>query len=189
MFNSLGRVHIPFFLNVVLIKDAIKIYGSRVKDIVKYNSALRLCFDKRGGLLITYSLNFLTSSRLTKQKIRTFLPALILTLKKKLEQVFYGLSLGFIKKFDIIGVGFKAFIDKSLLFLKLGFSHDILFSVPVGIEIFLPKENLIIIKSFSKSFLGAFIFKLQKSRFPDPYKNKGILCQEKSVKKKKLKKK
>ena len=150
---------------------------------IKVNSFFDLKIDSKGFLVLFFCF------KLKKRKLSFFL-SLLKTLKKKIIILFLGLTTNYIRRLELVGVGYRALVEKSSkLVLKVGFSHNICFKIPKNTNIFCPKETLIILKSPSKDSLGHFISQVQNSKKPDSYKNKGILRCEKILNKKKFKKK
>jgi len=87
-----------------------------------------------------------------------------------------GVSKGFEKKLEIIGVGYRAQANKNKITLNLGFSHPIEYTAPEGIEFEMDKENksLITVKGIDKEVVGQVAAKVRSYRKPEPYKGKGI---------------
>lgn len=87
-----------------------------------------------------------------------------------------GVSEGFEKKLEIIGVGYRAQTSGRKITLNLGFSHPIEYTVPEGIQIEMDKENknIVIISGIDKQVVGEVAAQIRKYRPPEPYKGKGI---------------
>jgi len=85
-----------------------------------------------------------------------------------------GVFSGFSKKLEIVGVGYRAKLDKNKLELNLGYSRPVLYEIPDDIEIELEKPTLILIKGIDKQRVGQEAHKIRSFRKPDPYKQKGI---------------
>lgn len=100
-----------------------------------------------------------------------------------------GVSEGFSVRIEIIGVGFRAAIDKGILTLSLGFSHEIKYVIPTGIEIKAEKPTLIVISGPDKQLVGQVAAELHRLRRVDPYKGKGVLYEGKKIRRKEGKKK
>jgi large subunit ribosomal protein L6 len=97
------------------------------------------------------------------------------TTRNLIYNMIYGVSIGFKKELQIIGVGYKAEILKSILILHLGFSHLVNFKIPELISISLDKKNnRIKLFSINKQALGDTAAKIRLFRPPEPYKGKGI---------------
>ena|SRR3990170_3088995 len=95
-----------------------------------------------------------------------------------------GVTKGFEKKMEIIGVGFRADTEKNALKLSLGFSHPFLFPLPEGIKVAVEKQTLITIKGIDKQQVGNIAAKLRSIRPPEPYKGKGIRYSGERIRKK-----
>ena len=85
-----------------------------------------------------------------------------------------GVTDGFTKELEIIGVGYRAAVKGSGLELQLGFSHPVLFDAPTGITFATPQPTRITITGFDKQLVGQVAADIRKLRKPEPYKGKGI---------------
>lgn len=100
-----------------------------------------------------------------------------------------GVSEGFEKKLEIIGVGYKAAVDDRFLTLNLGYSHEIKFLIPEGIAIKAIKPTLLSISGCDKEKVGQVAALIVQQRPPEPYKGKGIRYEGQVVRRKEGKKK
>ncbi|MCJ7801717.1 MAG: 50S ribosomal protein L6 [Candidatus Marinimicrobia bacterium] len=105
------------------------------------------------------------------------------TMRQLIASAVTGLSDGFTKELELIGVGYQANIQDSRLILQLGYSHDIIFEPPEGITI-TAKKNLITVTGFDKQLVGAVSAKVRSFRKPEPYKGKGIRYKGEHVRRK-----
>ena len=85
-----------------------------------------------------------------------------------------GVTDGFEKQLEIIGVGFRAAVQGKHLDLQLGFSHTVHYPIPEGITMETPKPTQIIIKGIDKFMVGQVAAEVRAFRKPEPYKGKGI---------------
>jgi large subunit ribosomal protein L6 len=85
-----------------------------------------------------------------------------------------GVTEGFTKKLEITGVGYRAAVQGSNLQLQLGYSHDIAFAIPQGIQVVCPKPTEIVITGIEKQQVGQVAAEIRRFRPPEPYKGKGI---------------
>ncbi len=85
-----------------------------------------------------------------------------------------GVTKGFEKKLEIIGVGYRAALEGKTLNLSLGYSHPVLFPLPDGIDVAIDKQTLITVKGIDKQLVGSTAAKIRSFRPPEPYKGKGI---------------
>lgn len=95
-----------------------------------------------------------------------------------------GTSAGFEKKLEMVGVGFRAAVQGSLLDLQLGYSHETKISIPQGITVKVDKSTLIIITGADKQLVGEFAAAVRRMRKPEPYKGKGIRYTDEFVRRK-----
>jgi len=85
-----------------------------------------------------------------------------------------GVSKGFEKKLEIMGIGYRSELKGSDLTLFLGYSHPINFPLPAGISAEIEKQTLVTIKGIDKELVGQTAAKIRDLRKPDPYKGKGV---------------
>jgi len=85
-----------------------------------------------------------------------------------------GVSSGFSRQLEIVGVGYRAKLDKDKLELNLGYSKPVIFKIPEDIEIILEKPTLITVKGIDKQRVGQISQEIKNFRKPDAYKLKGI---------------
>tara|TARA_S200000501_G_scaffold311821_1_gene302598 strand:+ start:4165 stop:4707 length:543 start_codon:yes stop_codon:yes gene_type:complete len=95
------------------------------------------------------------------------------TTRQMINNLVLGVSEGFSKELEIIGVGYQASNEKNRLKLQLGFSHDIFIDLPDGIEIKIDR-NILVISGADKQLVGEVAAKIRSLRKPEPYKGKGI---------------
>jgi large subunit ribosomal protein L6 len=85
-----------------------------------------------------------------------------------------GVTEGFSKRLEITGVGYRAAVQGANLQLQLGYSHDIAYPIPQGIQIACPKPTEIVITGIDKQKVGQVAAEIRAFRPPEPYKGKGI---------------
>jgi large subunit ribosomal protein L6 len=95
-----------------------------------------------------------------------------------------GVTRGFEKKLEIIGVGFRADMEGTALKLSLGFSHPVSFPLPEGIRAEVEKQTLITIKGVDRQQVGTVAAKLRSLKPPEPYKGKGVRYLGERIRKK-----
>jgi large subunit ribosomal protein L6 len=100
-----------------------------------------------------------------------------------------GVSVGFERKLQLIGVGYKAAAKGKILNLALGFSHPVDYELPEGVTAETPTPTEIILKSASKHLLGQVAANVRAFRPPEPYKGKGVRYSDEVVLRKEAKKK
>jgi large subunit ribosomal protein L6 len=95
-----------------------------------------------------------------------------------------GVTVGFKKELDIVGVGYRAEVKGKILVLTLGYSHPIEFPIPEGILIAVEKQTHLVVSGADKGQVGQVAANLRGLRPPDPYKQKGIRIAGERLKKK-----
>jgi large subunit ribosomal protein L6 len=101
-----------------------------------------------------------------------------------INNMFVGVTKGYSKELEIVGVGFRAQIQGKNLAMQLGFSHPVNFPMPEGIQIETPKQTQIVVKGIDKELVGRTASKIRDIFPPEPYKGKGIRYAGEIVKKK-----
>ena len=110
--------------------------------------------------------------------------ALIGTTWKHINNMIHGVSQGFQKQLNLVGVGFRATLNQKELVLNLGYSHPIKYSLPDGISASVNANTKITLESSDKQLLGQVSAEIQKFRPPEPYKGKGVLFEGQKLKRK-----
>lgn len=100
-----------------------------------------------------------------------------------------GVSEGFKKELEIVGVGYRAQAQGKILKLSLGLSHDVNFEVPEGVTVTAPKPTEIIIEGTDSQLVGQVAANIREWRKPEPYKGKGIKYKDEYIFRKEGKKK
>jgi large subunit ribosomal protein L6 len=95
-----------------------------------------------------------------------------------------GVTQGFEKKLEIMGIGSRADLQGNALKLTLGFSHPILYPIPKGIQIEVEKQTLVAVRGIDKQLVGTVAAKLRSVKPPEPYKGKGIRYLGERIRKK-----
>ena len=106
-----------------------------------------------------------------------------------LNNLVEGVSNGFTKKLEIVGVGYRAAVQGKTLTLNLGFSHDVKFDIPEGIEIKCPSPTSVEISGANKQVVGQVAAEIRAFRKPEPYKGKGVKYADEFIFRKEGKKK
>ena len=100
-----------------------------------------------------------------------------------------GVTEGFSAKLEIAGVGYRAALQGKNLQLQLGFSHDVLYPIPAGIQIVCEKPTMISITGIDKQLVGQVAAEIRGYRPPEPYKGKGVKYAGERIRRKEGKKK
>lgn len=113
-----------------------------------------------------------------------FLRALHGTWRSLINNMIKGVTEGFKRSLEIVGVGYKAEMKGKKLQLMLGYSHPIVFSPPQGIKIEVPQPISIIVSGIDKQLVGQVAAKIHSFRPPEPYKGKGIRYEGEYIRRK-----
>ncbi len=100
-----------------------------------------------------------------------------------------GVSTGFTRRLQLIGVGYRAAAKGDTLGLTLGFSHPVEYRLPDGVTVETPTQTEIVLKSADKQLLGRVAAEIRAFRPPEPYKGKGVRYSDENVIRKEAKKK
>ena len=111
------------------------------------------------------------------------------TMRSLLANMAQGVSEGFEKKLELVGVGYRAQVQGKNLNLQLGFSHPVVYVAPEGISIEAPSQTEIVIKGTDKQVVGQVAAEIRRFRPPEPYKGKGVRYANERVVLKEAKKK
>ncbi|BAP58360.1 50S ribosomal protein L6 [Candidatus Tachikawaea gelatinosa] len=111
------------------------------------------------------------------------------TVRAILNSMIYGINNEFVKKLQLVGIGYRASIQNNIITLYLGFSHLINHKIPSEVYVECPNQNEIVLKSFNKQLVGQVAADLRSYRPPESYKGKGIRYIDEKILIKETKKK
>jgi large subunit ribosomal protein L6 len=111
------------------------------------------------------------------------------TLRALVNNMVTGVSKGFERKLNLVGVGYRAQAQGDALNLTLGFSHPVVHKMPAGIKVETPTQTEILIKGMDKQVVGQVAAEIRAYRSPEPYKGKGVRYSDEVVVIKETKKK
>ncbi len=163
-------IDIPEGITLEINKKVVLVKSS--KGILKVNLYPKIKVSQKDNKIIVERLS-------DRRQIR----AMHGTMRQLIASAVTGLSDGFIKELELIGVGYQAIMQGSRLVLKLGYSHDIIFEPPESITV-TANKNSITIAGYDKQLVGAVSAKIRSFRKPEPYKGKGIRYQGEHVRRK-----
>lgn len=110
------------------------------------------------------------------------------TARSLVNNMIVGVTQGFEKKLQLVGVGYRAQVQGNILNLTLGFSHPINYELPEGITAETPSQTEIIIKGANKQVVGQVAAEVRAYRAPEPYKGKGVKYADEYIVRKEAKK-
>jgi large subunit ribosomal protein L6 len=110
------------------------------------------------------------------------------TLRSIVANMVHGVTTGFERKLELVGVGYRAAMQGKDLNLTLGFSHPVIFVPPEGITISTPTQTEVVVAGADKQVVGEVAAKIRAYRPPEPYKGKGVKYSDETVLRKEAKK-
>ena len=111
------------------------------------------------------------------------------TMRALINNLVVGVSDGFEKKLELVGVGYRAQAKGKTLNLNLGFSHPVDYPVPEGVKIETPSQTEVVISGSDKQKVGQVAAEIRSFRPPEPYKGKGVKYADERIVRKEAKKK
>ena len=170
--------------NPISITDGVNITVDNNKVIVKGSKGeLEFVLPKTVSLNISDEFINVEYNEAVQQSV-----ALAGTTRSIVNNMIIGVSQGFEKKLELIGVGYRAKASGKLLELTLGFSHPIKYQLPPEVEVETPSQTEVVLKSHNKQILGQAAAEIRAFRPPEPYKGKGVRYSDEQVKRKEAKK-
>jgi large subunit ribosomal protein L6 len=176
--SRVGKLPIPLTDNVKVqigSNNSVQVKGPKGELSLQVNPDISLALEN-GELVV---------SRPTDQKRHRALHGLYRSL---LGGMVIGVTDGYKRELEVIGVGFRAAVENGVLELALGFSHPIYFLPPAGISITVDtkrgKNTFILIEGIDKQLVGQVAAKIRSMRPPEPYKGKGVRYTDEHVRRK-----
>jgi large subunit ribosomal protein L6 len=111
------------------------------------------------------------------------------SLRSHLANIVHGVSKGYERKLELVGVGYRAVVQGRNLNLTLGFSHPVVYAAPEGITIETPSQTEIVVRGADKQQVGQVAAEIRAYRSPEPYKGKGVRYSGERIELKETKKK
>lgn len=111
------------------------------------------------------------------------------TIRSLLANMITGVNLGFERKLELVGVGYRAQLQGNNLSLALGYSHPVNYAIPEGVTIQTPSQTEILIQGVDKQKVGQVAANIRAFRAPEPYKGKGVKYANEQIVRKEAKKK
>lgn len=132
------------------------------------------------GIKVAQKDNALMVDRATNEKQQKALHG---TIRSLLANAIAGISTGFAKKLELVGIGYRASVEDNKLTLLVGFTHPVVMAVPEGLSAKVEK-NVITLNGTDKQKVGQFAAEVRAVRQPEPYKGKGIRYENETVRRK-----
>lgn len=141
----------------------------------------KLEIDVRPEIKVDFKDNVVSVSKVEDSRMASGLFGLTRTL---IANMITGVSEGFVKRLDIVGVGYKADVQGNVVNMALGYSHPIKYELPSGVSATVEKQTGIILKGADKQLVGQVAANIRSFRPPEPYKGKGIKYSDEVVRRK-----
>ncbi len=170
-------ITIPSGIEVKIAGQEVSVKGA--KGTLSFNFNNTVCVKNTDGVL-TVSPNKQSDKKAW---------AMAGTTRALINNMVTGVSVGFQRKLQLIGVGYRAQAKGKVLNLSLGFSHPVEYAVPEGITIDTPAPTEIIVSGCCKQRVGQVAAEIRAFRPPEPYKGKGVRYSDEIVARKEAKKK
>ena len=168
-------INVPDNVELNIVDNIVKVKGS--KGELEFNLPSSVSIENKENILtVKYNED-------DQQSV-----ALAGTTRSIVNNMIIGVSEGFEKKLELIGVGYRAKASGKLLELTLGFSHPIKYQLPEEVEVETPSQTEVVLKSHDKQILGQAASEIRAFRPPEPYKGKGVRYADEQVKRKEAKK-
>ncbi len=153
-------IRIPEGVNIALNSNSLVVTGPK--------GSLNLSFSK--SLTVTEIEGNLMVDRSTEEKHHKAIHG---TTRQLIQNMILGVTIGYKKELELVGVGYQASVQGKRLKLQLGFSHDIFFDVPPSIQVTAERTS-IKVEGIDKQLVGIVAAKIRSFRPPEPYKGKGV---------------
>ncbi len=169
-------VILPKGVEFALAGSTVTLKGSKGTLTMDLNSEVQVEQDDEGLKVI-------------KRSNSRFAAAIAGTTRALLNNMVTGVSDGFERKLQLVGVGYRAQAQGSKLNLTLGFSHPVVYEAPDGVTIETPSQTEVVLKGIDKQRVGQAAAEIRRFRPPEPYKGKGVRYADERVVLKEAKKK
>ncbi|KEI73199.1 50S ribosomal protein L6 [Endozoicomonas elysicola] len=161
---------------------------------IKRNGQILVIKGSKGQLELSVHANVEVAQ---EENVLTFAPrdgakhsrALAGTTRALVNNMVTGVTAGFEKKLQLVGVGYRAQAKGTTLTLNLGFSHPVEYALPAGVTAETPTQTEILVRGIDKQLVGQVAAEIREFRRPEPYKGKGVRYADERVRRKEAKKK
>ena len=164
-------VPVPTGVTVKLAGRSVEVEGPQGKLAWSYRPEIDVEFDEQGRELKV-------SRKAETRESRAFHG---LT-RSLLQNMVVGVTKGYEKRLEIVGVGYLAAIQGDTLQLRVGFANEVHKKIPAGLDVSCPSQTEIVVKGCDKQMVGQFAAEVRAVRKPEPYKGKGIRYKGEHVK-------
>ncbi len=171
--SRIGRMPIALPKEVKVLCDSSRVEVTGPKGLLAYSFPQGISVSVDAGKILVHRANDQRTSKALQGLTRSLITNMVT-----------GVTKGFEKKLEIVGVGFRADLQGDTLKLTLGYSHPILYPVPKEIKVEIEKQTLLTVKGINKQQVGIVAAQLRSIKPPEPYKGKGIRYLGERIRKK-----
>ncbi|CAK9133529.1 unnamed protein product [Ilex paraguariensis] len=165
-------IEVPSNVTITMEGQDLKVKGPLGELAITYPSEVKVEREEAGILRVKKA----TETRRANQMHGLF--------RTLTDNMVVGVSKGFEKRLQLIGVGYRAMLEGKDLVLILGFSHPVRMAIPDGIQVKVEDNTRIVVSGYDKSAIGQFAASVRKWRPPEPYKGKGVKYADEVVRRK-----
>ncbi len=174
--SRIGRKPIPVPANVKVsvVNTTVSIEGPKGLLAFTHKPAITVAYDEAGNQILVTRANDERESRALHGLTRSLVNNMVL-----------GVTAGYSKRLEIVGVGYQAQLKKAnTIVLQVGFANQIVLEAPAGVTVTVPDATHVLITGSDKQAVGQFAAVVRKVRPPEPYKGKGIRYEGEVVRRK-----
>ena len=174
--SRIGRkpIPVPPAVKISIVDSTVEVEGPKGKLSFKYPTGVGVSFDQAGRQI--------TVTRQDDERTRRALHGLTRSLVANMVQ---GVTAGYTKKLEIVGVGYQAQLKKAnTVALQVGYANQVVLEAPPGVSVTVPDATHVIVSGPDKQAVGQFAANVRDVRPPEPYKGKGIRYEGEVVRRK-----
>lgn len=165
----------------VVIANGVQVTVSPANEVVVKGAKSTLKVNIRPAINVKVENNQIVLTRKDESQETRALHGLYRAL---VQNAVTGVSAGFNRSLDLVGVGYRAAVSGKKLELSLGYSHPISYSIPEGIEIKVEKQTNIVVSGANRELVGQVAAKIRSFRPPEPYLGKGVKYTDEKLRRK-----
>jgi large subunit ribosomal protein L6 len=173
--SRIGKVPVPVpaGVKIAVTDGAVAVEGPLGKLSQTFLSAVGVEFDEPGRRVLVTRKDETRQARALQGLTRALVRNMVV-----------GVTQGYERKLEIVGVGYLAAVLKDVLQLRVGFANEVQLPIPAGLKVTCPDQTHVVIKGIDKQMVGQFAAEARAVRKPEPYKGKGIRYDGEMVRRK-----
>ncbi|MBJ42699.1 MAG: 50S ribosomal protein L6 [Planctomycetaceae bacterium] len=164
-------VAVPSGVKVAVQGKQVQIEGPKGKLERLFRDEVDIAFDEEAKQVVVSTPNTDRESRAFHGLTRSLIQNMVL-----------GVTQGYEKKLQIVGVGYLAQVEGDTLALRVGFANEVKKKIPTGLDVTCPNQTLVVVQGCDKQLVGQFAAEVRAVRKPEPYKGKGVRYENEQVK-------